>query len=292
MKALIIIICLLAGGNLYAQNVIQSIHADEIPLRDFDHASWEAAEFTQVSLLPQNIIEPTFTDPVVSHLQVKSIHNGELVAFKLEWEDESRDVRQSTTSHSDQVAIQMPLNPERPPSFMMGNQNGPVHIINWKAVWQEDIENGFQSIRDAWPNFWVDIYPMMEREGDGTTGKFAHDITAEEIALHPEARQFLAGTYAGNPMSIIIREEPSEEAVAEGFGTLTTLPEQHAQAWGQWEDGKWRVIIVRPIEQKNENMAPVSGESVMAFAVWDGGAGNQGGRKHYSHWVRFELQTE
>jgi DMSO reductase family type II enzyme heme b subunit len=93
-------------------------------------------------------------------------------------------------------------------------------------------------------------------------------------------------------MSELHRKQPVEELAAEGFGTTTHVPDSLSKARGQWKDGRWTVVIDRPLTEIDPlNAALKPGKTgQISFAVWDGAAGNVGGRKHYVGWVPFSLE--
>jgi DMSO reductase family type II enzyme heme b subunit len=164
-----------------------------------------------------------------------------------------------------------------------------VHIVHWKAIWQEDCEKGFQDVQVKYPNMWVDVYPGLEGYLDRSKRIYAKDITAEHI-VETQAYGNMPGTYSGNPMSQVKRKEPVEEAVAEGFGTLSTQETQLAKGWGEWKDGKWTVCMSVPVNTGNIHKAVVKEKTKVAFALWDGGYQNIGGRKHFIPWVDLLLE--
>lgn len=285
MKKFLIIPFLIFGYSSMAQlPVITSKKVNTVDEKNAGSEAWAAAVATTVNMLPQNVTNPMLHSPSFKTLSVKSINDGQKIAFLLEWTDSTRDAIVDADKFSDQCAIQLPLNPAVPPSFMMGNKNGKVHIINWKAVWQDDIDKGFRDVKDAYPNYWTDIYPMHEKQGDGSSGKHARDIGAAEMAA-TGGKNFLHGAYAGNPMSIFERKVPCEEAMAEGFGTLTTQPKQNSGASGKWENNTWKVIITRSMNSEDADDAPLPEKTKIAFALWNGNTENVSGKKHYAMWT-------
>lgn len=268
---------------------IKSGKAAVIPFREVNNAVWNDIQATTIPVLPQNITTPMLTIPSVKNIKVKSINDGTTIAFLLEWTDSTKDMIVDADKFCDQVAIQLPMHPDTLPIFMMGNKNGRVHIIHWKALWQNDIENGFRDVKDAYPNYWADIYPMAEKQGDGTKGKFAKDISALDYSKGA-GKNFMPAAYAGNPMSIFDRKEPSEECMAESYGTLTTQTNQNATAWGVWENNTWKVIFTRPMVSPDKDDAPVVVPTKIAFAIWNGHFENISGKKHYSQWVDLTTQ--
>ena len=81
--------------------------------------------------------------------------------------------------------------------------------------------------------------------------------------------------------------------MAEGFGSLTVLPQQRADGKGVWADGRWRVVITRPLadgDAYSPSLKP-DDETLAAFAVWDGGSREVGSRKAWANWVQLKLDA-
>lgn len=269
---------------LFAQNgvPITSVRVSQIPTRDVKSDIWNKSQEAVIPVMPQNVTNPQLLKASVTNMKVKSVNDGNKIAILMEWTDSTRDATVAVDKFSDQVAIQLPMNPDTVPNYMMGNKKGRVHIIHWKALWQDDIEKGFQDVKTAHPNYWTDIYYFQEKKSDGTTTA-AKDATVDQFKSK-EAKNYMAGAYAGNPMSIFDRKEPSEEALSEGYGTLATQEKQDAAAWGVWENNTWKVIIVRALNSSDPQDAPLLRNTQICFAVWNGSANNIGAKKHYSMW--------
>jgi hypothetical protein len=270
------------------QNVIRSINVKQIPIKDVKSSVWKRAPVTRVNVIPQNMTPPFLETPSIQYINVRSVHNGSWIAFLLEWEDKTRDAVVDVDKFTDQAAIQIPLDPKNLPAFMMGNKGGRVHIIHWKAIWQDDIEKGYRDVQTLHPNYWVDLYFFSEKP-IYAEGEFPQEPSVEHFKT-PEALNYIPGTYARNPLSVFDRKEPVEEAMAEGFGTFTTQPKQNARGWGKWENGIWRVIIARPIVSDDPNDAPIPEKTYVAFAVWNGSNKNVGARKHYAPWIELAVE--
>lgn len=271
------------AGPQFIENEVVSVAVKEIPFRDVNSQLWSSAPVTRVKMLPQNVIPPHNTHPSIDEVQVRSVHASGWIAFLLEWNDSTRNAIVDADKFVDQVAIQLPLDPKNPQNYMMGNKGGRVHIIHWKAIWQDDIELGYRDVQNAHPNYWVDMYHFHEQPLYAE-GEFPQEPYAEQFKT-PEELNYMPGLYARNPVSVLNRTEPVEEAMAEGFGTFTTHPRQNARGWGKWENGKWRVIIARPLISDDANDAPLADTTSIAFAVWNGEFQNVGARKHYAPWM-------
>lgn len=280
-----VLLIMLFQGNLKSQDII-SVKVDKVPEKEIDNPVWKKAEAVTIPVSSQNIISPALKEASISSLNVRSINDGEKIGFLIEWTDSTRNALVDVKVYSDQLAIQFPLNPGDYPSFMMGNKGGRVHIIHWKAIWQDDIEKGYRDVKTSHPNYWADLYYFKDKKAD--TVAFASQLTVKDFNS-PAGKNYMHGAYAGNPMSIFDRKTPAEEAIAEGYGTLTTQPQQNAIAWGKWENNQWKVLITRPIRSQDPTDATLSEKGIVGFAVWDGAHANIGAKKHYSMWINLQI---
>lgn len=111
--------------------------------------------------------------------------------------------------------------------------------------------------------------------------------------LPPETAQlYWVGREAGNPLSQVNRATPVEEAVAEGFGSVTHLPVQGAVGRGVHDGSGWHVVISTPSARTGVGSPLAPGTSwPIAFAVWEGSDENRGGRKHIANWQTLVLEA-
>jgi hypothetical protein len=238
------------------------------PLADALAPYWRQARPVKVPMQPQVMALPHKPDPAVKELLVRALHNGGWIAFLLEWRDPSPSDTIILDNFGDQVAVQLPVNVKgAPPAPMMGHQGGRVNIMQWRAAFQRDLDRGVPSVRDLYPNAWADVYP-------------------DEVLSAADARPYTGALGLENPISRG-RASPVLDQMAEGWGSMTVKPDQHALGMGVWRDGLWRVAITRPMVSDDLN-APqlVPGlRTVAAFAVWEGGRGEVGARKAWASWV-------
>jgi hypothetical protein len=212
----------------------------------------------------------------VTELHVRALYNTGQIAFLLEWDDEELDDLDGIRRYHDAVAIQLPARAgATPPAITMGAPGSPVHILQWRATWQRDIDSGGKTGVDQ-------IYPEV-----------VHDVMPDDV-LPPEVAQlYWVGREAGNPLSQKFRTTTVEEVVAEGFGSVTHLPaHQTAQGNGIHEDGRWRVVIALPSDRAGVGDPLAPGTSwPIAFAVWLGSEENRGGKKHYAPWQTLVVEA-
>jgi hypothetical protein len=261
-------------ASVGAQEAIQAIRVQvEGPLVDPEAAFWKGAQAVQVTMVPQIITTPMNLSPAINSLTVKAAHNGQWVAILLEWKDPTKSDRIMLDEFGDQVAVELPVHYKKDalPSPMMGNPGGRVNTWQWRAAFQHDIEHGEPQIRDLYPNARVDLYP-------------------DQVLRAIDARPYMGALGVDNPISRP-RHTPVLDQMAEGWGTMTVQPEQNADGKGVWKDGVWRVVITHPLVATTENQPRLQpgGETVIAFAVWDGGNREVGSRKAWSPWIPFTL---
>jgi hypothetical protein len=218
-----------------------------------------------VSLVAQPIAVPrpetTTTDKVI----VKAVHNKDWIAFYLRWDDTEKSEAGRLGTYSDAIALQFPINDHKvPPPIFMGAKGSPVHLYHWRAQYQVDKEKGVRSMKDLYPNMTVDMYPM-EFPDMGTLHEV--DESKKEIYSYGKA--------AGNPQSYV--KKGVDELLAEGFGSSSVIENVNADAQGVWKDGKWEVVITRPLKREGASILP--GSTFLAVAVWQGGKDEVGSRK-------------
>jgi hypothetical protein len=238
------------------------------PILEPGGPTWKDARPVQVVMLAQTIALPHNDHPAVHEMTVRAAHNGGWVAFLIQWKDPSKSDKVILDNFGDQVAVQLPIDIKAPPSPMMGNPGGRVNIMQWRAAFQKDIEDGHApSIRDLYPNSWTDYYP-------------------DEVLGATDARPYAGALGIENPISRGTAT-PVLDQMAEGWGSMTVKPDQHALGRGVWKDGAWSVVITRPMVSDDLNAPRLrpGDRAVVAFAVWEGGEREVGARKAWSVWT-------
>ncbi|MFO0608985.1 MAG: ethylbenzene dehydrogenase-related protein [Polyangiales bacterium] len=236
-----------------------------LPKRDPLAEAWDEATEYEAALAPQNVTPPMLQRPAVARVKVRALHDLNWVAFRLEWEDRSRDELLGPAIFSDACAVQLPRDPGSTPGPMMGHPGAPVRLIYWKGAWQT-------------PDMLAALHP----------NKPPTDYPYE--AARPEHRRALELQYAparatGNPNLVRRGDRPVMVGEAEMFGSFTAVRDREADGFGVHQDGRWRVVLGAPVGVVNGALNV--GESQVAFAVWEGAAQNVGGRKMRSEaWVR------
>ena len=254
--------------------IVAPFVSDDLPVAEPGSDAWKQAAPVLVPLTAQQLVQPFLEKTVVTELEVRALHDGATVALLLEWDDDSVDDLSGIRRDHDAVAIQLPTSPGAAPALTMGAPGFPVHILQWRATWDHDIALGGKTGVDH-------IYPEV-----------IHDVMPDDVLPPETAQLYWVGREAGNPLSQVNRTSPVEEAVAEGFGSVTHLPRQAALGRGVNEDGRWRVSIGLPAARTGVGSPLDPGSSwPIAFAVWLGSEENRGGRKHIANWQTLVIEA-
>jgi len=228
---------------------------------------WASAPSRHVPLSAQEV-SPPFGGGGVRSLTVRAMHEDNRIFILLEWfDDDVDDAVDGVDLFSDAAAVQFPAVAGDEPPYTMGSADHPVSIWQWKAVWQADIDQGFATSR--YPDTAVDTYP-----------------NADDPLYNP-------ARYVGNQLADPAHVSPIESLIAEGFGTLTFAEVQDVTGVGSWRNGTWRVLFIRSFDSKGEMTTfAVDRDTAIAFAVWDGGAGNRNGQKSIAPYISLGVSGE
>jgi hypothetical protein len=252
---------------------------DKIPIDPYS-PKWDEVPVSTVALTQQTVVKPLKLETPKESLRVRAAHDGETIAFLLEWPDPRLDTRAiKVTEFHDACAVLITRYPAPPEARLMGTANVPATILHWKADWQVDVDEGFQDLEKAFPNMSVDMYPLLK---DAITdGKPPKTTDIPDFA-----KLWLPGTRVGNPLSQPSKTTPVEKLIGKGPGTITSLPTQDAAGRGVWKDGVWRVVLAKKMKASDATQGEIEIERgatySVAFTVWFGQSGDRGARKNPS----------
>lgn len=243
-------------------------------LHDPVDARWEQVPSVDVPMKVQHMVAPRLPhhDLAVEEVRLQVAHTGETVAFRLVWDDDGPDDVEAMGQFRDSVAVQLPVDPSVPTTVAMGQRDRPVHMLHWRASWQRELDEGPRTLRSAFPN------AVTELPASAVLGEDAAAM------LSPAVRE-------GNVIAARSRSSAVEELIAEGVGTIAAYADQRAEGRGVHDNGRWTVVLTMPMAggSRQASLRP-GGSTLVALAAWDGGRGNRGARKQWSHWVTVELE--
>ena len=191
--------------------LVSHFHAGDLPISDPLNKAWTGLDAFVTKMVAQNITTPVQKTVEVPELRVRSMHNGKQLAVHIEWADTTDDHQESIAVFRDACAIQFEVDPAKAPSFTMGNVDGPVHILQWRASWQTDVDEGHQGVKSLFPNAY-------------------NDVTPEGIMPQDAATKFYPARVAGNAQAQHERKSPVEELTAIGQQRVALVHQSHVVA--------------------------------------------------------------
>lgn len=253
---------------------VQVVSAQKITL-DANDSVWNNAPMHGSKLILQDLVEPRQMEVSTQEVQVQAITNGTEIAFRIEWLDETQNDMAKPHNFIDGCAVQIPLKIEPSvPAPQMGETGKTVQISYWRADWQAIVDGRADDITSIYPNAKPDHYPF----------------NAKSLENNPQAQQEAALRYSparalGNNRQGL-RQQPVEDLIAEGPGTLSPNPLAFSKGKGIRTDKGWAVVIVRPLPEGLSKEQP----SQIAFAIWEGSHGETGARKMRTGWVTLTMK--
>ncbi len=266
--------CQPSGKPPLSPGEVRAVRVDKLPASPED-AAWQKIPIHEAQLMPQDVVEPRLMSPAAATVGVQAVTDGKLVAFRLSWAEQTRSDIHGAGGFSDACAVQLPsvTGPEAP-SPLMGEAGRPVEITYWRASWQATVDGRPDDIHAFYPSARVDHYPF--ESASLTPG------SPEQVAM---AQRYAPARALGNNMAGP-REQPVQDLVAEGPGTLRTAPKAVSTGSGKPTQQGWAVVLARPLP----NGVRPGTRSQVAFAVWQGARGEVGARKMRSPWIPLAVE--
>lgn len=207
--------------------------------------AWQDAPTRTVTLSKQQMAPP-FGGGTVDEMDVQTVHNDTHTAFRVTWQDPTRDANIRTPENYSDAAAVMLRTGDKPP-ITMGAAGKPVDIWYWRASWQFENHSTFGEMY---------TYP------------------------HPNNRT-MPGRAAGNPLSKAQYDRFAQNYYAKGYGSLSHAPRQNVRANAEYDDDEWSVVFTRKHGTDGEFDASFSGSKkvYLAFAAWNGSADEANGQK-------------
>ncbi|MFQ5565346.1 MAG: ethylbenzene dehydrogenase-related protein, partial [Paracoccaceae bacterium] len=209
-----------------------------------DDAIWAEAEPMDVRLTGQVVAAPRWQNPSIELVTLKAVFNDTEIAFLIEWDDPFRDV-----THNEDAALE-------------ATELGRVGAYNSYVAANDMVPRKLETFRDS-----VALqFPVRIPEG----------------TVKPH---FMRGA-ASNPVQLWIWKadleanggRSVEEAIARGWRQAPRAqPDDQSQvsARAVWEQGRWRVVMKRPLATGESNDVQFRPGVFIPLAVnaWDGSNG-------------------
>jgi DMSO reductase family type II enzyme heme b subunit len=216
---------------------------------------------------------------------VQAIHDGQTIALRLTWSDETAD-HYSLRSElfKDAAAIQL-YRGSAEPFLGMGDRTSPVDL--W--FWDSDRQESPAAEEQVNPNAVVDVYPFSEQVVAGPE----LDRPGARRADQPDVS--LPARASGNQIVPVGNESGGSSLQVAGPRTVTFRPPQSqlVSALGTWQDGRWTVVMTRslsvPSQADGVALEP-GGRASVAFAIWNGSQRDRDGQKSFTIWQDLEIE--
>ncbi len=262
-KSLTLSLALLGASSVMAQS-LEVLHVKEdISKIGFNSALWQKAKAGTVEAYPQTTIE--MNDAKLMHenannkakkVRVKTIQNGEYVAFLVQWKDTTKSIQEGYTSdvYGDGFAVQLPTTLDKLPYIGMGS-DGRAVIVHLQKATGKTYE----------PNNNQDVYHQLNSSNQNA---FAGDLATYKANVGAQGN----GDY-------------QKVFIAEGFRSTTQIRDtsEASRMEMRYENGTWNGLLVRKL--KSEHLDLSKGSFPVAFAFWDGSKKNRDGSKLLTSWV-------
>jgi len=247
-----------------------------------DSGIWRGADAVNLHLMPL-----WWRTDRPEEVTVRALHDGQSLALLLKWEDATNDETAiRPQDFRDAAAVEFALVSD-PPFFAMGQRGAPVNIWMWKSERQADLDTAFQDLERVYPNIGIDSYPNLLKSP--LEQPMRHALTLDSDP------RFVTAWGAGNIVADPTRRSAAEDLTAQGFGTLRAHPmsDQAVAATGEYATGSYVVQFTRSLAGRGNTAVTLSpGARVpVAFAVWNGSAGDRDGKKSVTIWQELLLEN-
>ena len=264
-----IILSLGMVGSLMASEALLVGKGVNLAKIGLDAKAWEGAKAQNIAFYPQTTIEMNDADVMklnaenkAKNVSIKSLSDGENIAFLLKWQDGTKSVQEgySSTAYGDGFAVQFPTALDKLPYIGMGSDGRAVVVHLQKATGKTYEPNGNK-----------DVYHQVNSSNQNA-------FEANLKKYKEEVAQAGSGDY-------------QRVYLSEGFRSMTQLRDSSEESMMEmkYDKGFWTGVIVRKLKSTNVDLS--SGNFPVAFALWDGEKKNRDGMKLLSPWVEVKVQN-
>lgn len=240
--------------------VIEATRVDgEVPSDPGDEA-WESAEEASIPLTGQATFAPRWQVPAVTDIAVRVLYSTEEVAIRLAWDDRFADT--------------LSADPERTAA------EGWTSDDTWPVLYPDGTR-----VRGVFPDAAEVMFPV--RDAGPVLPHFVYGSSGQPVDLWRWQADLQHAP--GSPSSVAELRAGGAQRPPEAHG----VESQKATGSGQWEEGRWMVVVRRPLgtDDGSEEVQFQAGQYVpFALHVWDGANGETGLKMAISSWYFLYLR--
>ena len=230
------------------------------PLPDqHDASEWESAREVRVPLTGQATFAPRWQIPAVTDVDVRVLFNDQEIAIRLEWYDRFAD-----TASVDSL---------------LASAEGYSADDTYPVLFPDG-----ERVRGWFADAAEVMFPVRHQD-DPVLPHFVYGNAGRPVDLWRWQAERQSGS--GGPAVVELRASGADEP-PEVHGPES----QRATGGGTWTDGRWSVVIRRPLRTEDGagEVQFAMGQLVpVAFHVWEGANGETGLRMSLSSWVYLDL---
>jgi hypothetical protein len=236
-------------GAVHSQSLFLRSHLVPGPVPTLpDDPVWSRIPPLILPLSGQLITRPAWPTPSVSSISIRSVHDGQKIAFHLSWEDRTRNDRITPGTFRDSAALGLALG-DAPAFFCMGQLDHYVNIWQWKADWQSDIDLRAAADRGSSPSGTIRRFEVIPRR-----------VSSVEALLGGGFSTLTPTQYQGRVQGKALWKD------------------------GVWHVVMTRPLAT--MDQENEAPLGPGRAQAVVLAVWDGGVQERNGQKAVSSWLQ------
>jgi DMSO reductase family type II enzyme heme b subunit len=244
-----------------------------------EESAWASSQPVPLRMMPlwwRNDADPELT--------VQAVHDGQTIAVRLSWQDQSHDAHAlRSETFEDAVAVEL-YRGDAEPFLGMGAAASPVDVWFWDA----DRQSGQLAVDESYPNTVVDVFPFSE------TVVASAELSRPGARMADQPDVSLPARASGNSIVPPNDESGGTTLHVGGPGSVTfRVPQsQLVRARGSWSNGRWNVLMTRPLAVSPEDgvsLEPGNRASV-AVAVWDGSHRDRDGQKLITIWHDLDIE--
>jgi DMSO reductase family type II enzyme heme b subunit len=229
-----------------------------------DSDAWRNAPAAALRLMPL-----WWRDDFEPLLHVQAVHDGRALAFRLAWNDPSKnDSAVRTEEFEDLAAVQL-TGAGAEPFLGMGAAGSAIELWQWRG--------GISQAGDQYQ--MLDDYPF-------------DSAVYRQVSAGQALPDFITARASGNPLATREHDAHSLSAGGPGSATIRPTASQHVAVEADWRDGRWTVVLRRPLTVESDEGLPLAagGDYSAAFAVWDGDKRDRAAQKLVTIWQDLHLE--
>lgn len=238
---------------------------EPVPVSDPESGLWRRADAQKIAMEGQAAIIPLKLEGSVKEITVRSLYDGETIAFLLPWEDAEKDehtIKIDSFRDACGVFLGRTSSHLRSGRWERRKTRSPFFTGRLTGSWISIL-----AFRTGKSHVSFDFYPPLVV----TSPKIPEDYP-EEI------RNRLPGWSVGNPIAQPLKASPVKKLRAIGPSTLEHLATTERQWKGIWKNGRWKVALGKPMhaaDYQEQTLEP-GRKNALAFTFWSGAAGDRG----------------